>query len=68
METGNKEQHYTTTFNAIELLRYMDMPTLGDIKKHINDFLLNIALNYENKMLQSHALLALADLKLAVQL
>ncbi len=64
LETGNKEQHYTTTFNAIELLRYMDMPTLGDIKKHINDFLLNIALNYENKMLQSHALLALADLKL----
>jgi hypothetical protein len=64
LETGNKEQHYTTTFNAIELLRYMDMPTFGDIKKHINDFLLNIALNYENKIVQSHALLALADLKL----
>lgn len=64
LEAGNKEQHYTTTFNVIELLRYINTPRLSDIKKHITDFLLNIALNYENKMLQSHALLALADLKL----
>ena len=64
LEAGNAEYHYTTTFNVIELLRYMDMLIPGNIKKHINDFLLNIALNYENEIVQSHALLALADLKL----
>ena len=64
LEAGNKEHHYTTTFNIIELLRYMNMPGLSDIKKHITDFLLNSALNYENELVQSHALLALADLKL----
>ena len=64
LEAGNKEYHYTTTFNVIELLRYMNMRMLSDIKKHIKDFLLNIALNHKNKIVQSHALLALADLKL----
>jgi predicted NACHT family NTPase len=64
LEAGNKEYHYTTTFNVIELLRYMNISISADMKKNIKDFLLNIALNYENEIVQSHALLALADLKL----
>ncbi|MHA1294581.1 MAG: hypothetical protein ACTSQJ_18220, partial [Promethearchaeota archaeon] len=64
LDAGNKEHYYTTTLNIIELLRYMNMPKPSDIKKHIKDFLLNIALNYENKIVQSHALLTLADLKI----
>jgi len=46
LEEGNKECHYTTTFNVIELLRYMNMSIPSDIKKHITDFLLNIAINF----------------------
>jgi len=64
LEEGNKEYHYTTTFNVIELLRYMNISIAGDMKKNIKDFLLNIVLNYENEIVQSHALLALADLKI----
>jgi len=64
LKEGKKEYHYTTTFNIIELLRYMNMTGIRDIKEGITDFLLNSALNDKNEIVQSHALLALADLKL----
>ena len=64
LKEGKKEYHYTTTFNIIELLRYMNIPGVRDIKEGITDFLLNSALNDKNEIVQSHALLALADLKL----
>jgi hypothetical protein len=64
LEEGKKNSHYTNKFNAIELLRYMKMPIPKNKQNTIMEFLTNIALSCENKTIQSHALLALADWKL----
>lgn len=60
------ETHYTTLCNAIELLRYMEIPL--SLRQSVSDLLVRTALNRNNdeksEMVQNHALIALARLKL----
>jgi len=58
--------HYTTLCNAIELLGLMDVP--HNRKQKVSKLLVNLSINGKNgEIVQNHALIALASLKLNSQ-